>query len=106
MISPLDTTLYAVIADIREASGLGAKPMLSELAEEIGKIHVDAIAAKAAADWLQGRLNEQNSEIERLRSQNELLRDVIKRMEKVDDGKEQADRAAVTTGQTAGKHDG
>lgn len=35
------TTLYTVISDIREASGLGAKPMLSELAAKIGKIRAE-----------------------------------------------------------------
>lgn len=41
------TTLHRVIADIRDASGLGPLPMLSELAAEIGRL-IGAERARAA----------------------------------------------------------
>ena len=47
------TTLHRVIADIRDASGLGSRPMLSELAGEIGK---RIASANARADWAEAAL--------------------------------------------------
>ena len=47
------TTLHRVIADIRDASGLGSRPMLSELACEIGQ---RISAANARADRAEASL--------------------------------------------------
>ena len=54
------TTLHRVIADIRDASGLGSRPMLSELACEIGQ---RISAANARADRAEASLAAQIEEI-------------------------------------------
>jgi len=45
------TNLLSVIADIREKSGLGAKPMLSELADAVARAIIEAEAKGAERQW-------------------------------------------------------
>ena len=51
----LRSTAFHVISDIRQASGLGARPMLSELAGEIGKLRARAEVAEAALTGMEAR---------------------------------------------------
>ena len=55
--------LLRVIADIREASGLGAKPMLSELAGEIGKLKADRDRLECNRDMWKGQRERQAAEL-------------------------------------------
>jgi len=45
-----NANLFRIIADIREASGLGAKPMLDDLPAAIGQLAGDLAYAKGALD--------------------------------------------------------
>lgn len=64
----MTTTLYAVIADIREASGLGVKPMLSELAPEIGKMRAEIERLQERCEAYKGQVESGAMMIERLRA--------------------------------------
>jgi len=54
-VERVETSLYSVIADIRQATGLGARPMLSDLAAEIGKMRAQRDALNEALRWFVDR---------------------------------------------------
>lgn len=64
----METTLYAVVSDIREAAGVGARPMLDEIATEIRAIREERDRLRSENEKLSAMLQHAANEVVRLQS--------------------------------------